>query len=356
MPPKRPPPLEVAPVDRSREGVSITDTLTLVVRDEIGREMRVKDGVCVKDGVSHSPDAPVLNRIHYDDLRIGTVLGKGSQGKVRLVQHRQTKQIFAMKNIEYKGGSDAREARLALEAELRRVEALKHENIVTSHEAFFRSGQLCIILEYMDAGSLADVINRHVGGTPTAYLAYITRSLFRGLSHLHSQKVLHRDIKPANVLANSKAEIKITDFGISRSFSDQSLQTVTVFGSMPYLSPEMLQNEPYSFDCDVWSSGVTVAECALGKYPFNINKKGSVFEISETIVKGASAIDWSSIKEKHPDSLFDFIRLCLQPAKERPTSIQLMEHPFLKLADAASPADVGRWLVEGIPQKAPATK
>ena len=47
---------------------------------------------------------------------------------------------------------------------------------------------------------------------------------------------------------------------------------------------------------------MTVAECALGKYPFNINKKGSVFEISETIVKGASAIDWSSIKEKHPDT------------------------------------------------------
>lgn len=102
-----------------------------------------------------------MNKIRFEDLRIGPQLGKGSQGKVRVVQHKMTNEKYAMKYMTLDGDSD--DMRAALQAELRQVAAVKHKNIVSSYEAFFRDGRLYIVLEYMDAGTMNDVIRRYPG-------------------------------------------------------------------------------------------------------------------------------------------------------------------------------------------------
>ncbi|EPY37557.1 protein kinase [Angomonas deanei] len=129
MPPKRPQleQLQIVPQDKA---VSITDTMTLVVKGEGGVEMRVKQNGIAQNNQASSPkdsvrsDA-VMNKIKFEDLRIGSELGKGSQGKVRVVQHRETNEKFALKYITFSGDSD--DMRLALESELRQVAAVKHK-------------------------------------------------------------------------------------------------------------------------------------------------------------------------------------------------------------------------------------
>ncbi|KAK9496373.1 hypothetical protein O3M35_013324 [Rhynocoris fuscipes] len=63
--------------------------------------------------------------------------------------------------------------------------------------------------------------------------------------------MVHRDIKPANVLANSKGEVKISDFGVAKTFSGEDLKTLSAQGSVPYMSPERIQQQPYSFSSDI---------------------------------------------------------------------------------------------------------
>lgn len=350
----RPPSLEVVAPTTAAGGVSVTDTMTLVVKDQSGREMRVKDGV-VGAPTSGNPTAPsesgddesksVLNVINFEQLRIGQIIGQGSGGKVRTAQHRVTKKTYALKYVDFEGKSE--EARDMLANELRRVEALKHDHIVSSYEAFFRKSRLCVVLEWMDAGSMADVIARHEkDGFPEPMVAFVARGLFKGLSHLHTEKIMHRDIKPANVLANSKGDVKISDFGIAKVFSGSATKTVSVAGSTPYMSPEMITNQAYSFESDVWSAGMTVAECAIGAYPF-VKKKADPFEMFETVQRGSASVVWNQKGRSHSELLKSFVNACLAPKAERPSAETLLTHPFLKCADEVTMEAAGKWFVQG---------
>eukprot|EP00331_Platyophrya_macrostoma_P007635 CAMPEP_0176430624 /NCGR_PEP_ID=MMETSP0127-20121128/14356_1 /TAXON_ID=938130 /ORGANISM="Platyophrya macrostoma, Strain WH" /LENGTH=362 /DNA_ID=CAMNT_0017812533 /DNA_START=53 /DNA_END=1141 /DNA_ORIENTATION=- len=334
--PQQPPP--------AANAVTITDTLTLVVKRDGGVEMRVKEsGVLGPQApasaheTSPAANEAVLNKIRFEDLRIGPELGKGSQGKVRIVQHRQTQEKFALKYLTFEG--DAESQRILLQSELTQVEALKHENVVSSYEAFFRDGKVYIVLEYMDCGTMKDIMKRHPSGIDESKLAYIARELLKGLQYLHTSKVVHRDLKPANVLANSKGEVKISDFGVAKRFSGPEEQTLTSVGSVSYLSPERIQAQPYSFSCDVWSAGVTLAELALGQYPF---RSRNMYELCQ-ILTSTVRINWEESPKVFSDELKEFIALTLTPASARPSAEDLLKHPFIKRADDVKRSEMGIW-------------
>lgn len=346
MPPKRPQPLELHVVPEEK-AVSITDTMTLVIKGEGGVEMRVKQtGIAQVPPAASPVDQPrpeaVLNKLKFEDLRIGGELGHGSQGKVRVVQHKETGEKYALKYLAFGGDSD--DMRLALESELRQVAAVKHKNIVSSYEAFFRDGRVYIVLEYMDAGTMNDIIKRHPRDISEDMLAYISRELFSGLEFLHRLKMIHRDIKPANVLANTKGEVKISDFGVAKKFSGSDLQTLSAQGSVPYMSPERIQSKPYSFDSDIWSAGLTIAECALGHYPFP-GLKFRVFELCQAVANGTAKVCWTASERKFSDEFIDFIEQCLRPTEQqRPSAAELLQHPFIRKAANICPEEAGKWL------------
>ncbi|CCW62667.1 unnamed protein product [Phytomonas sp. EM1] len=345
MPLKRPRSLKQLQVTRENKSVSITDTMTLVIKGEGGVEMRVKQtGIAQCAPSTTTPDQPksdaVMNKLKFEDLQIGNELGRGSQGKVRIVRHKLNNEKYALKYIAFESDSDY--TRLALESELRQVAAVKHKNIVSSYEAFFRDGRLYIVLEYMDVGTINDIIKMHPEGVSEEMLAYIARELFQGLEYLHSLKIVHRDIKPANVLVNSKGEVKISDFGVAKTFSGADLQTLSSQGSIPYMSPERIKSQPYSFDSDIWSAGLTIAECALGQYPF-ISLKSKMFELCQAIALETARIDWNSCKRDFSSEFVNLVELCLAPAKQRPTASELLQHAFIQKAFHIQPAEAGKW-------------
>lgn len=335
-----------APV-QSQQAVSITDTLTLVVKGEGGVEMRVKEsGVLGPPPAANPVGSPgaseaVLNKLKFEDLRIGPELGKGSQGKVRVVQHRQTLEKFALKYLAFEGDVDSQ--RVLLQSELTQVEALKHENVVSSYEAFFRDGKVYILLEYMDCGTMKDVLKRHPRDFDDVKLAYCAREILKGLDYLHESKVVHRDLKPANVLANSKGEVKISDFGVAKRFSGADLQTLSSMGSVTYMSPERVQSQPYSFACDIWSAGLTIAELAMGSYPFHSR---NMFELCQIITASPVVINWDDSGRSPSTELKDFVSLCLLPVTSRPSARGLLSHPFILMADTVERSQMGKWFSE----------
>lgn len=351
------PKLSISAAPEPDPGLKITDTMTLVIKDEGGQELRVKDSGILPvsnnftprqqtPGVPTQPES-VLGSIRFEDLRIGEVLGQGSAGKVRVVQHRETGEKFALKCMTFTEEKDA--MRAMLQNELRQVTALKHPNIVSSYEAFFREGKLYIVLEFMDCGTMTSILKRLGGGMPEDKLSYIAAQFLLGLAFLHGNKVIHRDIKPANVLANSAGEVKISDFGVAKTFaadnSQNLLQTASAMGSTPYMSPERIQSQPYSFSCDIWSCGITIAECAIGAYPFG-HLKNKVFELCQAIATNQAHVQWELAGGRQfTPELVDFVNQCLRPQHERPTALQLLEHPFLGFGRHLAAADVGQWFL-----------
>ncbi len=80
--------------------------------------------------------------------------------------------------------------------------------------------------------------------------------------------MIHRDIKPSNLLVNSEGQVKIADFGVSGKLIHTNDQKTSWVGTIAYMSPERFKGEQYTSDTDIWSLGLTILECALGRFPY----------------------------------------------------------------------------------------
>lgn len=100
-------------------------------------------------------------------------------------------------------------------------------------------------------------------------VSILVKKVLKGLDYLHRTiKLIHRDIKPSNLLINSQGIVKISDFGVSGQLMNSKDSRSTWIGTVTYMSPERFRGESYSWDTDLWSLGLTLLECAWGRFPY----------------------------------------------------------------------------------------
>lgn len=153
-------------------------------------------------------------------------------------------------------------------------------NVVSFYDAFLDPAEdsITFLIEYMDAGSLADIVV--TGGCKSeSVLANIAWRVMSGLAYLHEKRVIHRDIKPDNILINQAGDIKISDFGVSKYMDPGEDTLKELAGTTAYLSPEVLAGQDYSFNLDVWSFGITLLTVALGKMPIPEEHRTSFWDL-----------------------------------------------------------------------------
>ncbi|GJP29107.1 hypothetical protein CLOM_g4073 [Closterium sp. NIES-68] len=181
-----------------------------------------------------------------------------------------------------------------------------------------------IALEYMDGGSLADVV-QVTKTIPENILSAITRRVLQGMQFLHGERrMVHRDIKPANLLLNLNGDPKITDFGISTGLDHSLAMCATFVGTVTYMSPERIANQNYSFPADIWSLGLALLECGTGTFPYTADKGpiNLMLQVMEdpapTLPPGYSAEFQSFVNDSLEKDPF-----------QRPTADVLLQHPFI---------------------------
>ncbi|KAL8189403.1 hypothetical protein R6Q57_028969 [Mikania cordata] len=274
-------------------------------------------------------------------------IGRGIGGTVYKVIHLPTGRIFALKVI-YGNHEDAVRRQICREIEiLRDVDNL---NVVKCHDMFDKGGEIQVLLEYMDGGSLE---GSHISSETS--LADLTRQILSGIYYLHRRKIVHRDIKPSNLLINSKQEVKIADFGVSRILSQTMDPCNSSVGTIAYMSPERINTDlnhgAYDgFAGDIWSFGVSILEFYLGRFPFAVGRQG----------------DWASLMcaicmSKPPEApatasseFRDFISCCLQrDPTRRWTAAKLLQHPFAAGAGGDRTGDNQVYLSHQLPLPPP---
>ncbi|CAN6574999.1 unnamed protein product [Malus baccata var. baccata] len=258
------------------------------------------------------------------EMRVFGAIGSGASSVVQRAIHIPTHRILALKKINI----FEKEKRQQLLTEIRTLcEAPCYQGLVEFHGAFYTpdSGQISIALEYMDGGSLADVL-RLQKRIPEPLLSSMFQKLLHGLSYLHGVRhLVHRDIKPANMLVNLKGEPKITDFGISAGLENSMAMCATFVGTVTYMSPERIRNENYSYPADIWSLGLALFECGTGEFPYTATE-GPV-NLMLQILDDPSP---TPSKHKFSPEFCSFIEACLQKDPDaRPTAEQLLSHPFI---------------------------
>ncbi|CAH9123305.1 unnamed protein product [Cuscuta epithymum] len=191
-------------------------------------------------------------------------LGSGNFGVAKLLRHKQTKELVAMKYIERGRKIDENVAR-----EIINHRSLRHPNIIRFKEVVLTPTHLAIVMEYAAGGELFDRICQ-AGRFSEDEARYFFQQLISGVNFCHSMQICHRDLKLENTLLDgSRApRLKICDFGYSKSSVLHSIPKSTV-GTPAYIAPEVLSRKEYDGKlADVWSCGVTLYVMLVGAYPF----------------------------------------------------------------------------------------
>ncbi|GIG85702.1 serine/threonine-protein kinase [Plantactinospora endophytica] len=170
--------------------------------------------------------------------------------------------------------------------EARAAAALQHPAVVQVYDVVTEGGRPWIVMELLDARSLADMVIEDGPLAPRA-VAKIGIALLGALEVAHAIGVLHRDVKPANVLICNDGRCVLTDFGVARMPTDVQLTTPgMVLGSPHFISPERAMGQDFGPPSDLFSLGVTLYTAVEGRPPFD---KGDPIETMHAVVEDPPA-------------------------------------------------------------------
>ena len=286
----------------------------------------VKGNVAINATGIAMRDNPKTFTLVYDELVIGDIIGRGSSSIVLHGYHGPTRTPLALKVINMFDKSK----REQLIREIKSLYNAECDSLIRFYGAFYREGSITIALEYMDGGSLANVLSQ-VGPIPESVLAHIAYQILWGLAYMKHEKRVHRDVKPSNLLINSKGEVKVTDFGVSAELQSSIAMCGTFVGTFKYMSPERIKNRPYSYASDIWSFGLVISECATGIYPFQ--EHPNCIEMAQTILD----TDLKPLTRGFSPNFVEFVDQCLRrdPEQRLPAEV-LLGAPWLQQHGATS--------------------
>ncbi|KAH7661484.1 Dual-specificity kinase protein [Dioscorea alata] len=141
----------------------------------------------------------------------------------------------------------------------------------------------CVVVEYLPGGTLKQyLIKNRRKKLPYKIVIQLALDLARGLSYLHSRKIVHRDVKTENMLLDTQRTLKIADFGVARVEAQNPQDMTGETGTLGYMAPEVLNGKPYNRKCDVYSFGICLWEiyCCDMPYP-----DLSFAEVSSAVVR-----------------------------------------------------------------------
>ncbi|HEY3314501.1 MAG TPA: Stk1 family PASTA domain-containing Ser/Thr kinase [Bacillota bacterium] len=146
--------------------------------------------------------------------------------------------------------------------------SLSHQNIVSIYDVGEEDGTYFIVMEFVDGQTLKDRI-REAGPLEAREVISVGMQIGQALSHAHQHRIVHRDIKPHNIMISRNGLVKVTDFGIARAATSNTLTaTGTIVGSVHYFSPEQARGGLTDEKSDIYSLGIVLYEMLTAKVPF----------------------------------------------------------------------------------------
>lgn len=254
-------------------------------------------------------------------LEIGTMLsgryevlkrvGSGGMADVYMAKDHKLNRNVAVKVLKSEYVEDEKFLK-KFETEAQAVARLSHPNIVNVYDVGIEDGINYIVMELAEGMTLKEYIRRKGYLSPKETVE-ISMQIASAISHAHKNHIIHRDIKPQNILVSEIGNVKVTDFGIAKATSSNTVtSTATAMGSVHYISPEQAKGRFCDEKSDIYSLGITMYEMVTGHVPFD-HENGvtiALMHLQNEITPP------SQIRDGIPDSLEKIILKCTMKKPE----------------------------------------
>ena len=217
----------------------------------------------------------LINKTLGSRYEILEQIGTGGMAEVYRAKCKLLNRFVAVKVLKNEFSKDAEFVK-RFRAEAQSAASLTHPNIVSVYDVGEEDGINYIVMELLNGNTLKDEIEKKGKLGSEMTLKYASQ-IASALEAAHASKIIHRDIKPQNIVLTSNNVAKVTDFGIARMSSKETITSSTnTIGSVHYFSPEHAKGCYTDEKSDIYSLGVVMYEMATGKLPFNADTPVSV--------------------------------------------------------------------------------
>lgn len=244
-----------------------------------------------------------------DRYEIIDKVGSGGMADVYKAKCHRLNRFVAIKILKAEFSDDKKFVE-KFRAEAQSAAGLSHPNVVNVYDVGEENGMYYIVMELVEGITLKSFIERK-GKLEIKEAVGIAVQIAQGMEAAHSNHIVHRDIKPQNIIISREGKVKVTDFGIAKAVTSDTI-TSNAMGSVHYLSPEQARGGFSDEKSDIYSLGITLYEMLTGRVPF----------IGENTVAVAlchlqdTAIPLRDLDPGIPVSLDRIVQKCMQKKPE----------------------------------------
>lgn len=244
-----------------------------------------------------------------DRYEIIEKVGTGGMADVYKAMDKRLNRFVAIKVLKQEFSTDTKFV-TKFRAEAQSVAGLSHSNIVGVYDVGDEDGLHYIVMELVEGITLKKYIERK-GKLDIREALGISIQIAQGLEAAHDNHIIHRDIKPQNIIISKEGKVKVTDFGIAKAASSNTI-TSNAMGSVHYISPEQARGGFSDEKSDIYSLGITMYEMLSGNVPFTGESTVAVAlaHIQE------EAVPLKQLQADIPNSIDMIVSKCMQKKPE----------------------------------------
>eukprot|EP00347_Sterkiella_histriomuscorum_P013450 403364665 len=259
------------------------------------------------------------------DYKIIEKIGQGSFGTIYKVRRESDGKLFVMKQAS-KSQSQENGCQDIVN-EIKILQKITNSNIVKYVDSFNENSNLSLIIEYCEKGDLADYLSRlgpHFAFNESKIWRIIIQ-LCLALEDIHNQRIIHADVKPQNILLTGKDyDIKLADFGVSQTLTQNYSYSHNYIGTLYYCSPEVCQEKPFDSKVDIWALGIIIYELCTRRKAFeglsDENLKQKIIKFKHPQLP----------KDKFSEQLSKLYNMCLsKDSIDRPKASEILSMSFV---------------------------